>query len=105
MKIKYTLAKKHYPVGAANMADFVDLANDLGCDYLQDLNKGLNAKYTSERVMLEILACLAAVVRDNVLKEARTSAYIGLQADETTYVSVSKQLISYIRYVKVTIFH
>ncbi len=99
--IMYTLAKKHYPVGATNMKDFMGLAKDLGCDYLQDLQKGQNAKYTSERIMQELLHSLAHVLRNEITDEARQSPFFGLQADETTDVAVLKQLISYIRYVKV----
>lgn len=99
MKIVYTLAKKHYPVGTTNVQDLLELAMDLGCDYLHDIKKGANATYISERTIQEVLDHLARVISDGIV-EAHASQYIGLQANETTDVVVMKQLITYVRYVK-----
>ncbi|XP_014675737.1 PREDICTED: uncharacterized protein LOC106815742 [Priapulus caudatus] len=100
MKIMYTLAKKHQSVSSGNVLDFVDWCTDLGADYLTSIHQGANAQYTSERVMQELLAVLAGTLRDSILADARQSPVFGVQADETTDVSVKSQVVSYIRYMK-----
>ena len=42
-------------------------------------------------------------LRDQILSDAKSSQVFGVQADETTDVSVKCQLISYITYLKVEI--
>ena len=58
-----------------------------------------NAHYRSERIIQEFLAELDVQINSTILEQLQASPYIALMADETTDISVSKELILYARYV------
>ena len=78
-----------------------DLCIELGCTYLKELSVGGNAKYTSHRVISERLDVMSQVIEDTVLDEVHASPATGLMADESTDVSITKELLLYARITKV----
>ena len=68
----------------------------LGCSYLSALNAGGNAHYTSEQ---ELVGILAQQIEDAQLAAFSHSPFYGLMVDESTDISVTKQLVLYGQYV------
>ena len=66
---------------------------------MQDLRQGGNAQYTSERFKQEIVQALAECVPKPIFGKLRDSPFFSLCIDETTDVSITKQLIVYGRYI------
>ena len=60
---------------------------------------GQNMKYTSERFMQEIVLALGEIVQESLKEEIQASPAFALLVDETTDVSILKQLIIYGRYL------
>ena len=77
----------------------LSLAENLGCDYFKALNLGHNAKYTSPQIVTEFLDVINGVVEEEVLSDMKGSSSYSVMADESTDVSVLKQLALYGRAV------
>lgn len=56
---------------------------------------GQNSKYTSEHFMQEIVLTLEEAVQEPVKEEIQPSPAFSLLIDETTYISILKQMIIY----------
>ena len=69
------------------------------CTFLKELDVGRNANYSSNHIIDEWLSIMAEVIEHDVLKKVRANALIGLMADESTDISVTKELILYARAV------
>ena len=98
LQILYWLVKEE----VAHTTKFVslrDLAIHLGCDYLRELHLGGNAHYSSEQCISELLRSLSAVIEEHILSEVVCSEFFALMTDESTDVSVLKQLVLIVRYV------
>ena len=54
LKIVYWLVKRRIP-HTTNYKALVELAIELGCEELKDLNVGVNASYTSEEIIQEFI--------------------------------------------------
>lgn len=74
-----------------------ELCIDLGAEVLRDLETSKNAKYSSNRIIDEWLHVIADVIREDVKEELRKCINLGLMRDESTDVSVTKQLIVFAR--------
>ncbi|KAI4795520.1 hypothetical protein KUCAC02_031358 [Chaenocephalus aceratus] len=85
-KCLYHLTKKEH-AHHTNYADLLELAELLGCQYFEKLKIG-KTNYTSRRIIDEMVEILGSVVEEPV----SASVAIGLEVDETTDVSVKKQL-------------
>ena len=77
----------------------LSLAENLGCDYFKALNLGQNGKYTSPQIVTEFLDIINGVVEEEVLSDMKGSSSYSVMADESTDVSVLKQLVLYGRAV------
>ena len=66
---------------------------------LQTLRVGRNATYTSRQVIDEFLGIMNNMIQENVLKYFKDSTYFSLLVDESTDISVLKQLVLYGRAV------
>lgn len=77
----------------------LDFCSFQGCDYLFSLKVGGNAHYRSEQIIQEFLNELDAQISSTILEQLQRSPYIALMADETTDISVSKELVLYVRYI------
>ena len=71
----------------------------LGLPHLDVLNKGDNTKYTSYRVVDELLTLLGDEVKQSVCRQLQKSSCIGLICDETTDLSSTKALVVYAKAV------
>ena len=80
-----------------DFADLVQLCVDLGATNLSYLYKGENAKCTSQRTVQEFVECMADVVEEDVLKKFRASVSAGLMLDESTDISVRKELATCVK--------
>ena len=98
LKCMYWLNKREI-AHTTNFSPLLELCKSLGVTYLEDMTRGLNAKYTSERFMQEGIQALAEVVSRDIVKSLQASPFFALCVDETTDVTVTKQLIVYCRYI------
>ena len=78
----------------------VKLAKSLGCEYLDDLRVGRSVHYMSQNSIQNIVGCLGQTVLQPLLHDIQQSQLYAILIDETTDVSVKKQLIMYCRYMK-----
>ena len=67
-----------------------------GFSLYRELNMGSNAKYNSNRMIEEWLSIMSNVIEDDLLKLIQVSPTIALMCDESTDISVSKELILYV---------
>lgn len=81
-----------------NFESLVELCESLGCEYLQNIRKADNAKYTSERFMQEVVEVLGSCPRGDS-KGSEGFTLLAILADETTDKAVLEQLILYVRYL------
>ena len=98
LKCMYWLNKSEI-AHTTNFSPLLDLCKSLGVSYLEDMTRGQNAKYASERFMQEGIQALAEVVSRDIVESLQASPFFALCVDETTDVSITKQLIVYCRYV------
>lgn len=66
---------------------------------MKELNQGDNAKYLSQESMFEFIKILSQCIEQDIGDEVQRSDYVSLMCDETTGVSITKQLIVYVWYV------
>ena len=92
LKSMYFLNHQEIP-HTTNFVPLLELGESLGA-YV-----GGNAHYTSERCMQEVLQCLGETVAEPISSRVRQSPFFALCIDETTDVSVTKELIVYSRYI------
>lgn len=74
----------------------IDLAINLGCDYLKELEVGANARYRSHG---EFLKVLATVIEEEQLSCLTKSKFYSLLTDESTDIAMKKQLVLVARYL------
>lgn len=79
-----------------------DLIISLGCDYLRDLSLGRNAQYSREQIISELLRSLSLVIEEHILSEMQSSDFFALITDESTDITVMKQLVLVGRYLSDT---
>ena len=82
----------------------------MGCDYLKELEVGGNAHYRSHAIINEFLKVITTVIEDDQLSELGNSKFYSLLTDESTDISVKKQLVLVAHYfsqaeVKTTFIH
>ena len=97
-KCMYWLAKREMAY-TTNFESLIQLAISLGSTYMKELNQGENVKYTSQESKFEFIKVLALCVEQQILSEVNQVEYVSILCDETTDISVTKQLIVYLRYV------
>ena len=98
MKVLYWLAKEEV-AHTTKYESLLDLAISLGCDYLKELHVAGNATYRSRQIVEEFLQCVSCQVEDDVLQKVASSTYFSLMTDESTDISVLKQLVLVARYI------
>ena len=69
------------------------LAENLGCEYFKALNVGCNATYTSPQIVAEFLEVIDGLVLEDILGGMRGSSAFSIMVDESTDVSMLKQLV------------
>ena len=98
LKCMYFLNKREI-AHTTNFVPLCELGKSLGAVYLQDLQRGGDTHYTSERFKQEIVQALAETVAKPIQENVCASPFFSLCKDETTDVLVTKQLIVYGRYL------
>ncbi len=98
LKCMYFLTHREIP-HKTNFVPLLELSKSLGASYLSDLHVGGNAHYTSKRCVQELLQCLSDTVAEPISQNMQQSPFFALCVDETTDVSVTKELIVYSRYL------
>ncbi|XP_073718948.1 zinc finger protein 862 isoform X2 [Misgurnus anguillicaudatus] len=82
-----------------NYSKLLGLAELLGCDYFRKLKIDKRNNYRSHRIIDDMLEILAEVVEEPILSDIRSSQAISLEVDESTDVSMSRQLDLHVRYL------
>ena len=77
----------------------MDLAINLGCDYLKEVEVGANARYRSHAIIGGFLKVLATVIEEEQLYCLTKSKLYSLLTDESTDIAVKKQLVLVARYL------
>ena len=71
------------------------LAKSLGCEYLDDMKVSRSVHYMSQNSIQDIVGCLGQTVLQPLLQDNHQSELYSILIDETTDVSIKKQLIMY----------
>ena len=94
MKCLYWLAKNEI-AHTTKYVPLLELVRSLGCSCFDSLRVGGNATYTSERMIQEFVQNMSSQIETSLLQEQRSSPSVALMYDETTDVSVLKQMVIY----------
>ncbi|KAL1261110.1 hypothetical protein QQF64_008937, partial [Cirrhinus molitorella] len=78
------------------LVDFVAALDAVLKEHLENVTV---FKGTSKTVQNELLDCMLSVVREHIIKEAQSSDFLSIQADETTDVATQCQLVLVLRYI------
>ena len=97
MKVMYWLAKEEV-AHTTKYESLFDLAISLGCNYLKELVAD-NANYRSRQIVGQFLQTISVQIEDDVLQDLPSSSYCALMTDESTDISVLKQLVLVARYI------
>jgi hypothetical protein len=97
-KCIYWLCKHDIP-HSTNYPSLLALAEDLGCKYFESLRVGRNATYTSPEIAGEFLKVMDKMIEESVLEEFKQSDTYSIMVDESTDISILKQLMCYGRAV------
>ena len=97
-KCIYWLCKHDIP-HSTNYPSLLALAEDLGCKYFESLRVGRNATYTSPEIAGEFLKVMDKMIEESVLEEFKQSDTYSIMVDESTDISILKQLVCYGRAV------
>lgn len=89
---------KHEIAHHTNYPTLLDLADLLGCEYFAKLKIDQRTNYRSHRIVDEMLQIIGEVVEEPILEAIKSSKAIGLEIDESTDISVTKQLDVHVRY-------
>ena len=98
LKCVYWLCKREI-AHTTTYPELLALAQSLGCDYFKALNVGRNATYTSPQIVAEFLEVIDGMVLEDVLHDMQESTAFSIMVDESTDVSILKQLVIYGRAV------
>ena len=79
--------------------ELLALARSLGCDYFKAFKVGRNATYTSPQIVAEFFEVIDGIVLEDVLHDMQESTAFSIMVDESTDVSILKQLVIYGRAV------
>ncbi|XP_008273895.1 zinc finger MYM-type protein 1-like [Stegastes partitus] len=77
----------------------VDFVASLDGALREHLETATVFKGTSKTVHNELLDCMLSVAREQIIKDAQKSAFLSIQADETTDISTQSQLVLVLRYI------
>lgn len=72
---------------------------DLGCNYLKELHSAGNATYSSTQIIGEFLQSISRQVEEDTLQQLALSTYFSIMTDESTDISVLKQLVLVVCYL------
>ena len=88
---------KHKIAHSMNYESLLEVAVSLGSTYMTELHQGDNAKYTSQQSMFNFISVLSWCIEQKINAELNHSNNVSLLCNETTAVSITKQLIIYVQ--------
>ena len=94
----YFLTKREIP-NKTNFTPLLELEKSLGAMYLQDRHLSSNAQYMSDLFVQEVVLALGETIAAPIISSVGQSPFFAVCIDETTDVSVKKELIIYITYI------
>ena len=98
MQCPYWLVKSEVP-HTTNYNSLIKATEFMGCPQLKYLYHGENAKYSSQRTIQEFLKVIGEQIEQEILVNLLTSPLYSIMIDETTDVSVLKELVVYALYL------
>ena len=97
MRCLYWLA--HHEVPNSLFCPLLDVCVLLGNTTLPLLNKAKNLNYRSEQIKAEFLTCIGSSLEEQLIENLRKSPYYSIVIDESTDISVHKQLAICVQYI------
>ena len=97
MRNVYWLAKEE--VATLKYESLNQLLQLQGCTDIEALVVGRNAKYTSYHIAEEMQDCISDHLKANLQRKLGDVDYVGLMIDESTDISMVKNLVVYVRFV------
>jgi len=94
MQSLYWLVKSEIP-HTNHYCSLIEAMKFIGCDVFKHLHHGENAKYTSQRIIQEFLNVMGKQLRESQLTELCDCDHYSIMIDESTDVSVIKELVIY----------
>ena len=98
LKVVYWLCKEEV-AHTTKYESLIDLAINLGCTYLEELNISTRANYRSRRIVGEFIELLSSITERDIIVKVKASPYFSLMTDESTDVAILKQLVLVARYI------
>ena len=96
----YVLVHQGKNTHSIKFPSVLKLAKSLGCEYLDDIKVGRSCHYMSQNSIQDIVGCLGQTALQPLLHDNHQSELYFILIDETSNVSIKKQLIMYCRFVK-----
>ena len=97
MRSVYWMAKED--IATVKYASLLELQREQGCENLDKLSVANNATYTSRESADEFRESIAEEIHNGVLDKIRKSKMYTILIDESTDISISKQMVVYCRIV------
>ena len=98
MKSLYWPAKNDL-AHATKYQPLLKLLVNVNCSFVESLRLGANTTYTSEMIMLDFISLMASQVEKQTLGHFKITCMLPFMCDESTNVSVLKQLVLCGRYL------
>ena len=98
MECLYWLVKAEVP-HMSLYASMLEAVKFMGCDKLNHLHHGENAKYTSHRITEEFFQVLGDQIETVELENLLKSSFYSIMIDESTDISVINEMVIYGRYI------
>lgn len=93
----FWMAKEDIPIKKySSMCNFLKVQE---CQKIQDLSVGDNATYTSRSSGEEFQACVAEAIHSDIIEKIKNADMFSVLVDESTDISISKQMVVYVRVV------
>ena len=98
MQCLYWLVKSEIP-HTMHYNSLITAVEFMGCQQLQHLNHDENPKYTSQPTIQEFLQVIGEQIEHELLNSVHTSPMYSIMIDETTDVSILKEMVIYVMYL------
>lgn len=97
LKIVHFLAKHNLPNSL--IGPMAELCTDLGADQLKLLSVDKHTTYTSNKSVHDFQQALSDCIAEKLLEKAKKASFYSVLIDESTDVSVSQNVLIYIRFL------
>ena len=87
LKVVYWLCKEEV-THTTKYKSLIDLAINLGCTYLEELNVSARANYRSRRIVGEFIELLPSIIERDIIMKIKASPYFSVMIDESTDVVI-----------------